>query len=495
MNTLVTQFFFPLSPVLSIVGGAILLTILEFFPEARLQRVKASVAALATLLSIVFTLLLWATGSFEVSSEVVETSGWLLEFKRTYRLDVFTLALYFGIGLFSTLAIFLVHFHFQHRKGPQELYLLLLFVISGMQFLVSANSLIILFLALELMSLPTYVLVATHRQDPKSCEASLKYFLFGAFASVLFVLGAAFLYASYGTLHLGLLAERIQVYLSYENSPFELLVFTYGGLTLLAIAGGFKIGLAPFHMWVPDTYEGAPSAVTGFMGSAIKLAGFALLVRLLWGIFIPVSSHWVPVLNTLAIISMFVGNLAALAQTNLKRIFAYSSVAHAGYLILCVTAVAPFGPNFDALYYYLITYGLMFLGVFAVIELLETRYQSSELHELSGMGFTHPILGICLSILVLSGAGIPPTAGFLAKYFVFLEAVKAGHTFQVVLAVISSLIGAFYYLRVLVYLYMRENKREGIPLLRAPTVFVCIVFCALSMLYLAAVPSSLAFGP
>jgi NADH-quinone oxidoreductase subunit N len=247
-------------------------------------------------------------------------------------------------------------------------------------------------------------------------------------------------------------------------------------------------------MWLPDAYQGAPTSVTGFMGSAIKLAGFGLIARLMWGAFLPLASQWGGILDTLALITMFVGNIAALAQDNLKRMFAYSSISHAGYLMLGITSVASGGPNAHFLFYYLIVYGLMFLGLFAILSYLEQSTKNTDIFQLSGMGFTHPLLSFCLAVFSLSAAGIPPTAGFFAKYFLFLQAVRSGKTAVIVLAVISSLIGAFYYLRVLVYLYMKEPKERIVLQKNHRLAFACILVCAASMLYFAFAPEQLGVG-
>ncbi len=490
MNNLVNQFFVPLSPILAIVLSAIGVTILECFPKVSLQRAKFALSCFGVLCSLACTLFLWREGIGAPTAEALSVAPtWLAEFHEQYRLDIFSLAFFFAAGVFTLISLILVHFHFTHREGPREIYLLVLFVSMGIYFLISANSLLILFLALELLSLPSYILVGAQKGDHKGAEAALKYFLFGSFATVLLVLGMAFLYSNYGTLHLTTLAKRIADYLAYANSPPEMLIFTLAAIALLIVAGGFKVGLAPFHMWVPDTYEGASTPVTAFMGSAVKLAGFALLARLFWGVLLPLSDRWVVMLNALAVVSMFWGNLAALKQDNLKRLFAYSSISHAGYLILALTSVSAGGaPQFEALYYYLFTYGLTFLGFFAAVSFIEMHEKTTNIYELSGLGFSKPWLGACVALLVLSAAGIPPTAGFLAKYLVFLEAIKAGHTITVILAVVSSLIGAYYYLRILVYLYMKEGKTELTLARKQPLLLGVIVFTALSMLVLAAFP-------
>jgi NADH-quinone oxidoreductase subunit N len=213
--------------------------------------------------------------------------------------------------------------------------------------------------------------------------------------------------------------------------------------------------------------------------------------------FLPMSAHWLPVVKWLAVATMFIGNIAALAQDNLKRLFAYSSISHAGYLLVGLCAVAgtsATAPSAGPIFYYLVVYGLMFLGLFACIAAVEQTTGSSEIYQLSGMGTSHPLLAFCLAVFALSGAGIPPLAGFFAKYFLFLEAVRAGHVTLVALAVISSLIGAYYYLRILVYVYMKDSKEKLALNLRPGLTYAGIVLCAISLFVFALMPGAAGLG-
>lgn len=488
--SLVTQFLWPVSPVMALVGGAVLLTALEGFAGIS-SRLKNAVAVIACVASILATLSLWSAGI--VTSPIAgDTSpAWLAEFLHSYRLDSMTYALYVTTAAFTALALVFLSFSFKSSDEAGETYLLVLFVASGIQLLISAESLLVLFLALELLSLPTYVLVGIVQRSETSCEGALKYFLFGSLASVLLLMGIAFLYANYGTLNLHTLAERIRAYGEYSASPSGIQIFAVAGLALVTVAGGFKVGLVPFHMWLPDAYQGAATPVTAFMGSAVKVAGFALVLRLLWGPFLPLSSYWVEIVQGLALVSMLVGNLGAVAQDDLKRLFAYSSIAHAGYLMLGVAALPGGVPNFDAIFYYLLVYGLMFLGFFGILVLLERAGRSPTLTDLSGLAIAHPWLALCLAVFALTAAGIPPTAGFLAKYFVFLEAVRAGATWYVVGAVITSVIGAYYYLRLIVHAYMREPVGAPVVPVGHRLVAAGIVACAIGMIFFAVVPQAL----
>lgn len=481
MNLVWNQFLVPISPILAIVVASVLLVILAGFPGAN-RVLSSSIARLGILASLVFTyhLLTHPTAGNLATSEF---PLWLVSFKQSYLLDPISIGAFVSINLFAFLTLLFLPSTFPDADRRSEAEVLILFVVSGMMLLASAGNLLVLFVAIELLSLPTYVLVGLKRESRESCEAALKYFLFGSLASVFLVLGITLIFSQFGTLNLAILSSRVAAGAASENPAL-----LFGGMTLLLVSAAFKVGLVPFHMWVPDAYQGAPGAITGFMGSAVKFAGFALLIRLLWEVFLPLAGYWIPTLSGLAVLSMLVGNIAAVLQNNLKRLFAYSSIAHAGYLAVGVLAVSQESPNLEPLYYYLTVYGILFLGIFGILSQLEKETGSCEIYELSGLGFQSPWLGGALALLVLAAAGIPPTAGFLAKYFLFLEAVRTGHTWIVIVAVVSSIIGVYYYLRVLVYLYMKESKRELSLLTGQPIVAIGIFVCAGFMLYLAIAP-------
>lgn len=492
MTPWIQHFVYPLAPVLAMIAGGTTLIATECVPNIPMRQVKYGIALLFAAASVVLTFALWqawpSLAGAGLSTD--SASAWLVGFTRTYRLDSASLGFFAAIGVFTFISLVLMNLQFSRSDVRTEIFALTLFIASGMMVLVSANSLLMIFLGLELLSLPTYVLVGMRRRDRNSCEAALKYFLFGSFATVILVFGIALLYARFGTLSLPAMGSAIADLAASPNADTKLVI---AGLSLLIISIGFKVGLVPFHMWLPDAYQGAPSTVTAFMGSAVKLAGFGLAIRIFWGLFLPIAGQWTGLLSALAVATMFLGNMAAIAQDNLKRMFAYSSISHAGFLMLGVTMLPQSGPSLSALYYYLVVYGLMFLGLFGILALIERSTKSTEIYQISGMGFTHPVLALCLALFSLSGAGIPPTAGFFAKYFVFMQAVRAGQTGLVVLALLSSLIGVYYYLRVVVYLYMKESKeRLRLGASQEKLVVFCIVVCALSLLFFAVSPGALA---
>lgn len=489
MNPLIEFYLLPASPVLVLFIFGTLLICLDCIFKSRAPSLKFFTALLGPVVSIYCTWLLHV--SQPLSFSTVGFNGeplWLAEFSKQYFLDHGTLSFFWAINIFTFFGIVFMRAQFKEKAEFSESLILLEFIASGMMVLVSANSLLMIFLGLELLSLPTYVLTGIRRSDKNSSEAALKYFLFGSLATVFLVLGATLLYAHFGTTRIPEISELLKTLPG--TAPYQR-ALVYGGVAMLLISGLFKIGAAPFHMWVPDTYQGAPTSVTGFMGSAVKLAAFGLLIRVFWGMLLPLHSVWGNTVALLAVITMFVGNIAALAQNDLKRLFAYSSISHAGYLLLGITAFGSAGPNSQILYYYLTVYGFMFLGFFGLLFIVENQTKSTKMEQLSGLGLTNPLIGACFALFALSAAGIPPTSGFLAKYFLLMEAVRGGQTFFVVLAVISSLIGLCYYLRILVFLYMKEGiaERKIHPVDRMA--WFSILACAFCVLYFSLFPTRL----
>jgi len=478
---MMAAFFQPLAPVLALVAAGMGLITLECFPNLRAPNLKGAISIFGAALAL--GLVFWiGFPSAELAPIADGADEWLKQLPRFLNVDGTSWLFFGGIALFTLMGVIFSIPYFSENDSRTEIQALLLFIAAGMMLLVSSNHLLMVFLALELLSLPTYVLVGIQRTDRLSSEAALKYFLFGSFASVLLLLGIALLYAQFATLNLPELSRAIA---AAGTVPADR-AFTYAGMALMLAAAGFKIGSVPFHMWVPDTYQGAPTPITGFMGAAVKLAGFGMLLRITWGIFGSLASDWIPVLLVISALTMVIGNVAALAQSNLKRLFAYSSISHAGYLVLGLCAMP--NQNYQALFFYLLVYGLMFLGLFAILAIVEKSAKNLEIYTLSGMGFTHPFWGGMLALFSLSAAGIPPTAGFLAKYFLFLDATRAGFIPWVVVAVISSLIGAYYYLRVLVYLYMKESKEALVIKSPSWSYAWAVVFCAVCLILLTLKP-------
>jgi NADH-quinone oxidoreductase subunit N len=336
------------------------------------------------------------------------------------------------------------------RRQPAEFHALALFAVSGMLLLVTAGDLVTLFLGLELLSFPTYVLCAFRRDDVKSNEAALKYFVLGSFASSVFLYGVALVWGATGTTSLRALAGMPGGALFHLGALFVLAGFL------------FKVGAAPFHMWVPDVYEGAPTPVTAFMATAVKVAAFGALMRIVIGVLAEAALPLGNILWWVACLTMVVGNLSALTQDNVKRMLAFSSVAHAGYMLVGLTAAAVSGwpAGGAAVLYYLLAYTFMNVGAFTVVMLLGRRAEGDLNFERdwSGAARHHPVLGFAMVVFMLGLGGVPPTAGFFGKYSVFKAAVDAGLTSLVVIAVLNSVVSVYYYLRVVVALYMRPER-------------------------------------
>jgi len=330
-----------------------------------------------------------------------------------------------------------------------EYYALVLFSIAGMIMMVTANDLLVLFVALEILSIAVYVLTGIRRDNLLGTEAAFKYFLLGAFSSAFFLYGVAFTYGVAGSTRL----DRVGAYLAAQSMGHNPLILVALGLLLVGFA--FKISAVPFHMWTPDAYEGAPAIVTGFMSTGVKAAAFAALARVFLSAFEPFSADWVPVLSLLAIATMVLGTVVGVAQSNLKRMLAYSSIAHGGYLLVGLVAANQVGKA--AILYYLLSYAVTNLAAFGVIALLGSRERhNDELRDYAGLWQARPALAALMTVCLLSLGGLPPTAGFIAKWYVFTAAVSAGHYGLAIVGVLTSVVSVFFYLRVVVMMYMSD---------------------------------------
>lgn len=326
-----------------------------------------------------------------------------------------------------------------------EFMVLALFALLGMNVMISANNFVSLYLGLELLSLSLYAMVALQRDSATATEAAMKYFVLGALASGLLLYGMSMLYGATGSLELGVISNAIQ----HGVPNKSLLVF---GLVFIVSGLAFKLGVVPFHMWVPDVYQGAPTAMSMLIGTAPKLAAFAFTARILVEGLQPLVQDWSGMLIVLAIASMALGNLSAIAQTNIKRMFAYSTITHMGFLLLGFISGGIEG--YGASMFYAVVYVLMSLGGFGMVMLLSrVGFESDSLSDFKGLNQRSPWLAFMMMLLMLSMAGIPPTVGFYAKFSVLNAIVQTGHTWLAIVAVLFSLIGAFYYLRVIKLMY------------------------------------------
>ena len=364
-----------------------------------------------------------------------------------------------------------------------EYYALLMFATTGMMIMASAGDLIILYLGLELMALSTYILAGLIRRQPRSNEAALKYFFLGAFSSAFLLYGISLTYGLTGTTNLREIAESLNT-LNIQGSPIM-----YLGLIFIIVAFGFKIALVPFHMWAPDVYEGAPTSITAFMSVGPKAAGFAVLGRVLFEAFAGMQVQWASILVPIAILTMAAGSIIALAQTNIKRMLAYSSIAHAGYMLLGVISGTPEG--LTSTVNYLMIYLFMNIGAFSIVIMLRREgFQGENLEDYMGLSKSHPLAAALMLVFMFSLTGIPPTAGFVGKFYVFMEAINAGYVYLAVIAVVFSAISAFFYLRVVMYMYMKDPQQE-VTLTGSLSMSVALAVTSMMVLIIGVFPSLL----
>jgi NADH-quinone oxidoreductase subunit N len=354
-----------------------------------------------------------------------------------------------------------------------EYYALVIVATLGMSLMASAADLVMLYLSIETTSIPLYILAGFLKQDDKSTESGLKYFLFGAMTSTVMLYGFTLLYGAAGDTNLYRLADRMLA----GAIP---LVYIVGAALLVLVGFSFKVAAVPFHFWTPDVYEGAPTPITAFISTASKAAGFAVLLRVLLAVFPAVAPYWVSLLAVVAAVTMTLGNLLALAQKNLKRLLAYSSIAHAGYALIGVVALSQFGAG--SAVFYLGAYVLTNLAAFAVVVLFARAAGSEEIADYAGMSRRSPGLALAMLVAMLSLAGMPPLAGFVAKFYVFAAAVQSGLIWLAVLGVLNAIIGLYYYLTVLKVIYLYRSEHEDKPITLPTPQALALGICVLGIL-------------
>jgi NADH-quinone oxidoreductase subunit N len=365
-----------------------------------------------------------------------------------------------------------------------EYYAMVLFAIVGMMLMAQATDLLVIFLALETMSIAVYILTGIRRDLQQSTEAAFKYFLLGAFASSFFLYGIAFLYGTTGTTNIDEMSTRIAAQ-SMSGNPMILL-----GIGMLIVGFGFKIAAVPFHMWSPDAYEGAPAVVTGFMSTGVKAAAVAAFVRVFLKGLDPMIADWAPILWWIAALTMIVGTVVGVAQTSLKRMLAYSSIAHGGYLLAGLVAGNEVGKA--AILFYLAAYALTNLGAFGVIALIGSRERANDdLRDYAGLWHTHPALASLMTFFLLSLGGFPPTAGFIAKWYIFSAAIGSGYYGLAIIGVLSSVVSVFFYLRIVVMMYMTDRDARPVPAPVSGLAMGGLVVAMIGVLYLGVLPARL----
>jgi len=458
----------------------------------------------------------WITGAISIAGLLAAavSSGWLWSsysgvteaFKGMIVLDPLRLGFTLVFLLVSCLTVLVSMVWVESEQLPAgEFHSLLLFATAGMMFMASGGDLVIIFLGLEILSIATYVMAGFRRTDIRSNESSLKYFILGSFSSAFLLYGIALTYGATGingtagTTNIALIASRV------NSAQYPALLFT--GAAMMLVGFGFKIATAPFHVWTPDVYEGAPTPVTAFMAAGPKAAGFASFLRVfVFGFpFVVATANtalsarihlaWVSVLMVLAVLTMTIGNVVAIAQNNVKRMLAYSSIAHAGYaLVGFVAAGAASDPGqrdaaITAVIFYLLTYAVMNIGAFAVVQLIaRSGDRRTAVEDYNGIGFESPVLAFSLTLFLLSLLGIPLTAGFIGKVMVFRAAIDQRYYGLVVIGVLNTAVSAYYYLRLIIVMFFRDRSTEwSAPRIPASIAWV-LALTALGVLYLGMFP-------
>jgi NADH-quinone oxidoreductase subunit N len=413
-----------------------------------LSEERRGIIHMLAMLTLIFAAIITLRADFLVDG-VHSVTAFNGSFIRDQMADVLKVFSFVTLGLIYTYAKYYLRCFKMFRA---DFYTLSLFSLLGVMLLISANNMIMIYLGLELISLSVYALVAFDRESRRASEAAMKYFVLGSMASGMLLYGMSMIYGATGSLDLPEIAQAI----STQGSDNLLLVF---GLVFVVVGIAFKFGLAPFHMWIPDVYEGAPAAVTLLISSIPKLAAFAMAFRFLGSGLGELHMQWQGMLAVLALLSIVVGNLAAIMQTSIKRMLAYSTISHMGFVMLGLLPGSAFG--YGASMYYVIVYALMSTAAFGMIILLSARgIEAERLEDFRGLNQRSPFYAAIMAIVMFSMAGVPPMVGFFAKWMVLKAAIDAGFMWLAIVAVIFAVVGAFYYLRVIKYMYFDEPENE-----------------------------------
>ena len=360
------------------------------------------------------------------------------------------------ITILSTILILLMSHNYFERISEHvaEYYAIILFSLAGIIVMVSYHNLIMLFIGIEIMSVSLYILAGIKKRDFASNEAALKYFLMGAFSTGFLLFGITLIYGTTGSFDLEVIRDYIL------SNPREISSLFYSGILLIIVGLCFKVGAAPFHFWTPDVYEGSPTLITAYMSTVVKTAGFAAFLRLFSVCFAPLSDFWGPSILVITILTLFIGNITALYQHNFKRMLAFSSISHAGYMLFAIVAIGVASSN--AVFVYATAYSIASIIAFGVLMLVQQQTGNIEFEGFNGLGKSNPFLAFVLTVSMLSLAGIPLTAGFIGKFFMFSRALSQYQIWLTVLAVINAIISIFYYFRVIIAMYFHQEERLAI---------------------------------
>jgi NADH-quinone oxidoreductase subunit N len=465
-------------PEIILASFSLVILLLQSFNSVRFKDYYGYVSLIGVLaaIAVVFS----EPSSFAMRSVEYSFNGmWVVDnYSRFFKL-IFLL----GTGLTILISIkYLENETMQHG----EYFALVLFATLGMMIMASGTELITIFLGIELMSISLYVLAGYTRTRKISNESALKYFLLGSFATGFLLYGIALIYGSTGTTDIKAISKFIAT--SGLQSPTIIM-----GMALLVIGFGFKAALVPFHMWTPDVYEGAPAPITAFMSAGPKAAAFAAFARIFMEALPSLQGQWTGVIWVMAVLTMSVGNIIALVQDNIKRMLAYSSIAHAGYVLVAFLSAGELG--ITSILYYMLAYTFMNIGAFAVITILAGKGEEKvRIEDYRGFGFKHPFAAIAMSLFLFSLAGIPPTGGFMGKFYIFSAAVKEGYIGLAIIGVLNSVVSVYYYLRVTIAMYMQDpastKERETPSLVFSPALVLAICISAYGVLSLGLFPSA-----
>jgi len=441
--------------------------------------VKGRAAAVGSLIALAVTtaLVFWAQGQAPAGGQPILAGMFVLDAYAFFWKIVLLLA--------TALTILLsVRFVEEGGYRAAEYYSLILLATTGMLFMVSGFNLLSIWISLELMALSSYILVGYFKHETRSNEAALKYFVLGALSSGILLYGISLIYGATRTLALTELPQRLAVVTAEGN------ILVGVGWILLAVGLFFKIAAVPFHVWTPDVYVGAPTPVTGYLAAASKAAAVAILIRIFFQGLGPVVIDWQVIVAAVASLSMIWGNIAALTQTNVKRMLAYSSIAHAGYILMGVLAASETG--LWASMFYVLAYSLFTLGAFGTVILLERReYAGETLDDYAGLAQRAPVLAALMLVFLLALTGIPPTGGFFGKVYLFAAALEAGWTWVAVIGVLTSAISLYYYMGIVVQMYFKDSENSTPVPMRNPVLGAALMFCALATVLLGILPGFL----
>jgi NADH-quinone oxidoreductase subunit N len=447
-----TSDFNAILPLVVLSGWASVLLLIDLW----IPKNRKSITALLSIIGLAVTLVVVLLVSNSTGGKPLEAFSGMVTF------DGFAVLLNLVILLTGAVSILLaLNYLKQANIERGEFYTLLLFSIVGMMMMASASDLIVVFLALETLSIPLYVLSGFARPRLDSEESAMKYFLLGAFASGFFVYGVALTYGATQTTSITGITAAIAADAGLAGSPLLL-----AGAALILVGLGFKVAAVPFHMWTPDVYEGAPTVVTAFMSVGAKVGGFAALIRVFFTAFPALNENWVLVIAIISALTMILGNVAAIAQSSIKRMLAYSSIAHAGYILMAAVAGGQDGLASDAAsaaLFYLLGYAVMNLGAWAVVIAVEKPGQAPAVDDFAGLASTRLGLALAMALFMLSLTGLPPSIGFVGKFYVFRVVIDAGYMWLAVVGVLTSLISAFYYLRVIQVMWMKPGEGAATP--------------------------------